>query len=125
MLNFSDLTGHVFTQVEKVIDDYYGEMIIFTEVSGLKYKLAHCQDCCENVSIESIVGYLSDLVGTPILVAEEAYQDLPPIEEEYTPESYTWTFYKLRTIKGSVDIRFYGTSNGYYGESATLWLEGD
>jgi hypothetical protein len=98
------------------------------------YILMHDQDCCEKVYIESITGDLDDLIGSPILLAEEAsnYWDaskdskvlhaLMPNEPLSTyDESWTWTFYKLGTIKGYVDIRWYGSSNGYYSESVSFY----
>jgi hypothetical protein len=114
-MDFATLQGKTLTKVEKIGDD----RIRFEADDGKFYDLYHAQDCCESVVVDDICGDLADLVGTPILLAEEAVSDNPPeTPAGCTPsdESNTWTFYKLRTIKGSVDIRWHGSSNGYYSE---------
>ncbi len=71
-----------------------------------------------------IVGDLSDLIGVPLLMAEEVTneQDVNPdgVEIPDFQDSFTWTFYKLATIKGYVTISWYGESNGYYNESVSF-----
>ena len=124
----SELKGLTFASVEGKIGGYE---IKFTTDDGRKFVMYHDQDCCEDVSVEDITGDLQDLVGSPILLAEEvtyknedpeAVKDSPEINSEYSEyrSSFTWTFYKLATIKGYVDIRWYGESNGYYSEYVSL-----
>ena len=80
--------------------------------------MQHLQDCCEAVSIEDVTGDLRDLIGSPILMAEESTTFDNPKEDP--DDSFMWTFYKFATAKGYVTVRWYGSSNGYYGESASL-----
>src|SRR3990167_248976 len=114
MAELKDLIGKTLTKAEQVGDDE----IVFITSEGKRYKLYHSQDCCESVTVEDIVGDLADLVGEPILVAEEATSDKNPdgVTKE-DQDRFTWTFYKFATRKGYVDIRWYGESNGYYSES--------
>jgi hypothetical protein len=106
--DFSILVGKTLTQCFQVDDE---EIHFITDEAS--YKLLHNQDCCEHVYVEDVCGDLNDLVGTPILFAEEASSS----DETVKYGSGTWTFYKIATIKGSVTIRFHGESNGYYSES--------
>lgn len=113
MAELKDLLGKTMTSVESD-----GDQLVFKTTDGRTFKLFHCQNCCESVGIESIVGDLSDLVGEPLLLAEGISGDTPAdYKFEYEPESYTWTFYKFATRKGYVDVRWLGESNGYYSES--------
>lgn len=119
---FSELVGKTLTAISGGAKG--DEVIRFTCSDGASYEMFHEQDCCEGVSVEDIAGDLADLIGTPILVAEKRSnsEDPPPTEaQEYGgPESYTWTFYEMRTTKGSVTIRWYGESNGYYSEGVSF-----
>lgn len=113
MAELKDIVGMTMTSVENK-----GDELVFTSTDGKSFKLFHPQDCCESVSIESVVGDLSDLVGEPLLIAEKSTGETPAdYTFEYEPESYTWTFYKFATRKGYVDVRWLGESNGYYSES--------
>ena len=102
---FESLVGKVLTKITN-----NGDELIFETSTGEKYKMFHDQDCCESVSIEDIDSDIQDLVGDPILLAEVRTKD----DEEDTDGSSMWTFYTIRTIKASVTIRWYGSSNGYY-----------
>ena len=82
------------------------DALYFEQEDGMYFVLTHIQDCSEDVKIESIDGDLDDLIGAPLLMAEEAVK----------VGSETWTFYKFATVKGYVTIRFLGWSNGYYSE---------
>lgn len=110
----NDLHGRILCKVENLDDE-----LRFYLTAEHYLRMYHQQSCCETVTIEDIVGDLEDLVGTPLLLVEEVsdYDETPPYEYY---ESYTWTYYKFRTIKGSVDIRWYGSSNGYYSERVDI-----
>lgn len=116
------------------------EQIDFFTEDDDHYRMLHHEECCEEVYVEDIIGDLDDLIGAPILEAREASSNGDDAEnfwremyddEEFVlqkmagfpelptkdGESETWTFYIISTIKGSVTIRWYGASNGYYSES--------
>ena len=116
MLTIESLVGKILTKIE----NNYNE-IIFHCTDGKRYKMYHDQDCCESVTIEDIVGDLSDLIGSPIIRAtEDMSRDDPNDVIKEFQDSFTWTFYNIATAKGHVTIRWYGESNGYYSESVNF-----
>jgi hypothetical protein len=111
------MIGRVFKKVDKSDDELIFIPVNENESSVVFY---HDQDCCETVRIEEIFGDLSDLENTPILDAREDSPDDPNVSKFYlltdeTLDEYSyWYFYNFRTIKGSVTVRWFGSSNGYY-----------
>lgn len=124
-LPFDTLLGKTLWLVDRTTtNDDDTDALIFCTTDDEFYALYYCPDCpgSSSCTIESITGDFSDLIGRPLRIAEEAVSDEPPagVHQEYVPESQTWTFYKLATVKGYVDIRWFGESNGYYSESVTF-----
>lgn len=110
-----DLIGLTLTAVEDT-----GKQITFTAADGRRWALYHDQDCCECVRVEDVAGDLNDLVGSPILMAEEVTNAEEPSDYRYGDDSHTWTFYKFATAKGYVTVRWLGESNGYYSEGVSF-----
>lgn len=113
-VEFSALQGQTLTKIDVVRGDE--DSITFHAADGKQYRMYHDQDCCESVTIEDICGDTDNLIGEPLLVADERTNS----SDDNAADSYTWTFYHLCTVKGCVTLRWYGTSNGYYSESVNL-----
>lgn len=120
--------------------DLEDNIIKFWDDEDNEYHMLHHQDCCEDVFVDDVVGCIDDLLYSPIIEAREAssnpedaeyfwknfYSDeefvmekmagFPELPSKGMDESETWTFYILTTNKGSVTIKWYGCSNGYYSE---------
>ncbi len=96
--------------------------IVFTFKDGESVALFHSQDCCESVLINDIDGDIQDLVGGIILEFDEVGSDCDEKPSEYS-ECYTWTFYKVATTKGFVNIRWLGESSGYYSERVDIAIK--
>jgi len=111
-MNIKKLEGNIIREIDIIEknDELYDEIIFFLDNKEV-YSLIHDQSCCERVTIEDICGDIKDLINTPILSSYEYINS-----GEDGEDSYTWTFYNLSTIKGSVTIRWYGVSNGWYSE---------
>lgn len=102
------MVGHTFSAISESRD----ELIFDSDSKTVRF--FHKQDCCESVQIEDVIGDLDDLVGSEILLAEEATDHIDD------RDSQTWTFYKFATMKGAVTVRWLGESNGYYSESVDV-----
>lgn len=113
---FETLQGRTITQIEGLYEG--SEQAVFYCEDGSAWRMYHKQDCCEYVCVEEIHGDVDDLIDQEVVFAYESSNnnDKP---DRYA-DSFTWTFYRITTRKGTVVIRWLGQSNGYYSESVTF-----
>ena len=113
---FEDLKGKTIVGVISG----YDEITLLID-DGTRCRMYHSQDCCESVYVESIDGDWEDIVGSPLLMAEEVSNPEPePPAPDGADTSQQWTFYKLATERGYLTIRWFGSSNGYYSTSVDV-----
>ena len=121
-VGFDALKGKTFTRIDGLKKG--SKEVVFHCTDGTVYFMFHIQDCCENVWLEDVCGEADDLVGSEVLVAEEnSSENRTPADFGETPayrRTFTWTFYKMATRKGYVDLRWFGESNGYYSEKVFI-----
>jgi hypothetical protein len=122
---FESLVGETLTEITGARPE--SDEIVFRTLSGKAFRMHHIPDCCETVAVSEVIGDVADLIGSPVLLAEEVKSensvDPKPIgyDESWAwTWTWTWTFYKLSTLKGSVTIRWLGKSKGYYSESVNF-----
>jgi hypothetical protein len=113
-LTLAWLAGQIPTEIKSDETEIY----ILLD-NGVECKLSHHQDCCESVYVDDVCGDWDDLIGVPLVHAEERTGDYID-DNRSTDESVTWTFYDFQSTKGSVNVRWCGESNGYYSESISF-----
>jgi hypothetical protein len=128
-LDASTFRGETIKSI-KHINTSQDDEIHFELENGKKYRIFHNPDCCESVVIHDIKEELQSLIGSTITNATEKscngddrdFSDWPNDVEKgkYSPESWTWTTYLFETGNTKVQIRWIGTSNGYYSEDVQI-----
>mgnify|MGYP000844704805 CR=1 FL=1 len=107
---FDDLIGETLRSVRLSVGNG-NDVVIFEKSDGVKWFMYHPQNCCEYVTLEEVIGDLSDLEDSPLLMAEVVSSEVGTNE---------WTFYKFRTAKGDVTFRWCGDLDSYYSIEVTF-----
>jgi hypothetical protein len=116
--NFFELVGQTITNIS------VGSETVTITTNTTVYTLSHCQSCCEHVRVYETFGEPQQIVGSPIVFAEE---DAGAADPEWYDgngyhDSHTWTHYTISTKDGkTLDIWWLGESNGYYGEDVSVY----
>lgn len=131
-VTFEQMQGKTFVDVQHVPEGVGdSDAIVFTVSEDEKYAQYYKQNRCASCSISDITGELSDLVGSTVVIAYESSSskgidadgnevETQNPDDNIYDDSHTWTFYRISTLKGTVVIRWYGSSNGYYSERASF-----
>lgn len=115
MDTYNELVGEVLTHIDENADN--GEILLTTE-SGRQFKIYHYQDCCESVYIEGTDGDWNQLLNKKLIAVDCDYEDGG--DKEAYDSSSTRTIFTFKVNDATVINKWFGSSNGYYSETASL-----
>lgn len=114
---FSDLVGKTIKEIRGAEEG--SDEVMFVLDDGTEYRMHHHHHaCCECVYLVGVIGDITDIIGSPIVSAEEVSTSDGDRLWEY--DGSLWPRYELDTAKGGVTLRWYGSSNGYYSERVSF-----
>ena len=113
---FDQVIGITLSEVRQA--EKGSSAIMLLSACGRAFSMHHNDLCSEEVSLDDVEGDISDIVGSPITLAEKTTSPDTPedAQDRLMQLSQTWTFYRIGTAKGLVVLRWFGESNGYYSE---------
>lgn len=111
-----NIVGKTVASID-IVDSNYDDMVLFKFTDGSYATMQHYQSCCESVNLEEYSQEeLKELVGQTILSAREDSKD----DESDTYGSSGWTFYNIQGNRSFANLRWFGSSNGYYSIGVTV-----
>ena len=117
MADVSSLLGRTLTKIDRT--EHCGfDAIAWHCLDGTSWLMCYEPDCCASAYLDDVCGDFADLIGEPLVLAEETTSD--GSRDQDRPESRTWTFYRFATVRGYVTLTWRGESNGYYSESISF-----
>lgn len=123
LLFYSKLEDRVMIDkmcLENTLFSFDISYLVFITDDNLNYIFKHEQDCCETVRLKEINGDLSDIYDQTVISIEEVEDGFG---DNFTDaESFSYTYYKIKTNKGDISFSWYGESNGYYSEVPYFYI---
>jgi hypothetical protein len=117
MAEFSVLIGKTISSITAGEDSDGNDTLTFVCSDSTQYLMSHSQENGEEFEY-NLGGSISDATDSEVLTArrvEYPQCTVPPGESsDDDVEFFTWTIFKLYTVKGTCDIKWLGTSTSAF-----------
>jgi len=113
-------------RINNITYDNDNDCLLFETNDGFHYEMKHEQSCCESVYLVDFdINQTKEILLNQIIInascEKQAGDDDNRPSNKYENDLEQWTFYKINTNKGSLTLRWYGSSNGYYSVSVNIY----